>query len=296
MTVDICYKFRDLENEIVFKNRFFIENDLIDEIDKILNKLEYTYNAENTFFRARIFNREKGFCTDDESTLHEICKLNTMWPNRFNKIFAPNEKLNQCKESDCWGYDAKQSGAPEISSSNGRINPPYIRVLYLAEDAYTAFAETRPFLNGNVSIAKFETKRQLSVINFSISFIPEELGITEREASILCYLSAVLFQRPTSRGNKDYLITQYISEYIRRKGYDGIRYSSSLNRPGINVCLFNPDDCLFIKSYVYKLNGLKLDIGIAYPGHADFIEDAKCNDIERIIEKAKGEKNAQYGK
>lgn len=38
----------------------------------------------------------------------------------------------------------------------------------------------------------------------------------------------------------DYIPTQYISDYIKSKGYDGIEYVSVMSDTGKNLAIFNP--------------------------------------------------------
>lgn len=60
------------------------------------------------------------------------------------------------------------------------------------------------------------------------------------------------FSRPVSAyddGKKDYVIAQVLSEYIKSysirangiKGYDEIKYTSTANKGGINIVIFNPE-------------------------------------------------------
>ena len=43
-------------------------------------------------------------------------------------------------------------------------------------------------------------------------------------------------------GEEDYLPTQYLCEYIRELGFDGIRFASSLNQNGKIIVLFDAND------------------------------------------------------
>lgn len=47
--------------------------------------------------------------------------------------------------------------------------------------------------------------------------------------------------KPLRNGNVlDYLPTQYISDFIRSKGYDGIEYRSTMSKKGTNLAVFDP--------------------------------------------------------
>jgi len=39
----------------------------------------------------------------------------------------------------------------------------------------------------------------------------------------------------------DYIPTQYVAEFIKSEGYDGILYKSSLSESGKNIVIFNPE-------------------------------------------------------
>lgn len=51
----------------------------------------------------------------------------------------------------------------------------------------------------------------------------------------------------------DYLPTQYISDFIRSKGYDGIEYKSTLRESGVNLAVFNPALYKCTKTNVYDI-------------------------------------------
>ena len=44
----------------------------------------------------------------------------------------------------------------------------------------------------------------------------------------------------TSDSKLDYLPTQYISDFIKSAGFDGIGYESVMHRPGYNIVSFLP--------------------------------------------------------
>jgi len=55
----------------------------------------------------------------------------------------------------------------------------------------------------------------------------------------------------------DYLPTQYVSEYIKSKGYEGIEYRSTLDKDGINIAVFDQELFKCINTTVYIVNGIK---------------------------------------
>jgi hypothetical protein len=54
----------------------------------------------------------------------------------------------------------------------------------------------------------------------------------------------------------EYLPTQYLAEYIKKSGFDGIKYDSSLSEGGINVALFDQTKAEAISSRVYQVQSV----------------------------------------
>lgn len=137
----------------------------------------------------------------------------------------------------------------------GRASPKGIPVLYLAIERETALLEVRPWLGSLVSIAQFELKKDLRVVDCSLgsakvsvslwpSFIVggtmKEPPPDERERSVWTDID-LAFAQPVNRRDDvaDYAPTQVIADLLKRGGYDGIKYRSSLSATGHNVALFD---------------------------------------------------------
>lgn len=56
----------------------------------------------------------------------------------------------------------------------------------------------------------------------------------------------------------DYIPTQYISEFIKSLGFDGVEYQSSLKSEGYNIAIFNPEKLECIKTKIYEIKDIKL--------------------------------------
>ena len=136
-------------------------------------------------------------------------------------------------------YNSKE--APLTVPANGRNNISGASYLYLAKDEYTACAEIRPDDKSLVSVAKFKVKRPLSTLDLSDDdTVPEfeelrkEYGISPGEL-----LTQIMYQFSYPISNsEDYYASQYIADYIRKSGYDGLAYRSSCTN-GINYTLFH---------------------------------------------------------
>src|SRR5690606_36224815 len=144
---------------------------------------------------------------------------------------------------------------PEKIVGVGRLNPRRIRYLYAAESDRTAASEMRPWINARITIATVKPKQLIKVVNF----VP-----SEEEKSRLNSFKRQISERFSApiRSNIseiEYLPTQAIAEYLKTRGFDGIRYQSAIDPNGINYCFFEPD-CFDIKiSHDLKLNAIHYD-------------------------------------
>ena len=173
------------------------------------------------------------------------------------------------KEKKFWGYDAEQSDAPpKDKTSGGRANPKNISYLYIAEDLKTAMMEVRPNLTQEVSVATIKILKTLRLFDFCY-VDPEEKAGKSLDLSII----STAFSTPNFGNENDYYATQYLCEFIKELGFDGIRFYSSLNPPGKNIVLFNTKrnpttkskDYEIVESKVYSITKLDLNYQIIAP-------------------------------
>lgn len=55
----------------------------------------------------------------------------------------------------------------------------------------------------------------------------------------------------------DYIPTQYISEFIKSLGFDGVEYQSSLYSDGYNLAIFNPEKLDCRTTQVYEIENIE---------------------------------------
>lgn len=142
------------------------------------------------------------------------------------------------------GFDNNNSKeAPIWISPSQRCSPEGMSIFYAAKDEYTACAEVGGVMKGSIiSVAKFILKNDLRVINLkddkNICAVAEKLGI-DNPAEISRTITRImfLFAIPISQQN-EYSYSQYVADYIRKAGFDGIIYSSSKTSE-YNVAIFN---------------------------------------------------------
>lgn len=154
------------------------------------------------------------------------------------------------------GLNAFQSKEPPLGvAPEGRNNISGASYLYLSKSKYTACVEIYPNRGDLISLAKFATYKTLHVADFvtNESIVP----IKKLEQEYLFNASKLItrvmekYCEPKSNASS-YKISQYISDMIRKKGYDGVIYASSFSRKK-NLTLFNCDESYikFIKSNLF---------------------------------------------
>jgi hypothetical protein len=147
-------------------------------------------------------------------------------------------------------YLPEEMGAPpKHLASHGRANPAGIPYLYLASTALTAVSEVRPHTGEKVSVAEFKIASPLLLADLrhprrSISpFILEdedEIAMLRGDIGFLERLGDELTRPVIPRSAAfDYIPSQYLCEFAKSCGFDGVMYRSSVG-DGVNIALFDP--------------------------------------------------------
>lgn len=208
-------------NEIKNENRFHIKNAIdLNKLEKLLKRHIKEISKGRIFYRARISNKD-GF--------------------RKNEMGNP----------------------PNHLAKGGRANPHGISYLYIASDIETTFFETRAILFDYVSIGEFRLKETIRVINLRETELYDPIQLADQDDLkdfIIHYPFISRLEKEISKPNRradnelDYLPTQYLSEFIKSLGFDGVEYRSSVNPNGYNLAIFNPSKFEIIKTYVHEIN------------------------------------------
>lgn len=221
------YSWEDFKKYLRNENRFHSKYINLNVLEEILKDTEITISEGTNLYRARISN-EKGF------------KRKEMW--------AP----------------------PNDIASPGRANSKGISCLYLANKRKTTVKEIRANAFDYVTIATFKLKKAIRVVDLSvivhnspfyantdkIKYLVNEKHLRKIERD----LSKPLTKRDS---DLDYLPTQYISDFAKFLGYDGVKYLSTFDKESYNVALFDSEscDCIYHRNYLigdlnYKLEAL----------------------------------------
>lgn len=238
--------------------------DLCDEVyleqNSILGKYQWNdfrkYLRNENRFHARYINLEilASVLKDTVSVVPQGTKL-------YRARIAKDEK----------GYCIGEMGAPPADiASAGRANSKGISCLYLANKRKTTIKELRAGAFDFVTIATFKVKRDIKVVDLSvithnspfysatdkIKYLINERHLRSIEKDLA---------KPVSKRDSDldYLPTQYISDFAKYLGYDGVKYISTFDKDSYNMALFNPEicTCTYKRNYLidnldYKMNAL----------------------------------------
>jgi hypothetical protein len=179
-------------------------------------------------------------------------------PNKLEKLLGmtatylePGKILFRGRISDSAGYTRDRMGNPPAHlTKSGRANPIGISYLYVASDLLTTLFETRAALHDYVCIGHFRLNDNIKIIDLKEvgkqdPFDLEQKEILEDYLAYLPFLEGLgnELSKPARRNDSelDYLPTQYLTEFIKSIGADGVAYGSSLNKTGKNFAVFYPE-------------------------------------------------------
>jgi len=209
------HSWNSFADSIKYTNRFHSGLFNADTFASFLSIVAKGYSRSTQLYRARISSEENGF--------------------PISEMYAP----------------------PKGKRSAGRVNPEGIGVLYLSSDEKTVLNEVRANTFDYITIGEFQAKRDIRVVNLSgIARTSPFLYGSELEkyaANRKVFQEMALeIAKPLRRSDSslEYLPTQYISEFIKSQGYDGVEYASTLREDGFNLAIFDETlfECMSVKT------------------------------------------------
>jgi RES domain-containing protein len=211
ITISSPLSFADLDafsrliQELRFENRFFLSDvpaRFLEGLIKYAKQCKtHSFSSEQHFYRARV---------------HEF---------RMEEASYPLDRMGS---------------PPSHKATHGRLNPVGIPYLYLASDIDTAVSEVRPWIGCQITVAEFALQHDVSVINFSNKvFTGAPAGDAAAEFTWRELITSMFSMPFDPRDDTAYMVTQYITERIKKEGFDGILYDSALNKNGYNLTLFH---------------------------------------------------------
>lgn len=218
------------------QNRFF-HPESFDTYLKLLCRFEYEIDTTQTFYRARLLS----------ATTYSEMELSTS-----------NEKND---DSGIHGLPADKMGSPpKDKASSGRANPHGITYLYLATNPETACSEIRPTLFDFISVAEFQIKQKIRVVNLKRVSLAEQSEPEKTFFRNIIRKAMKAFSMPNrEQDDFEYATSQYLAAYFQHSGFDGIIYGSmnAMDDEGkysYNLALFDPHKayCISSRNTVYR--------------------------------------------
>lgn len=216
-----------LKTELMYRNRYFLDEAIDRDTLKGLLDLLHADDMPEVWYRARIF-------ADD--TPHAITQMGTPPPRQV---------------------------------SHGRANPPGIPYLYLGSQPETAIAEIRPHTGETACVADFTINGRLTAVDLReprklvSPFELADAGAVGQLLADLPFLERLgeeLTRPVLPRGAAiDYIPSQFLCEFIKKSGYDGVVYRSSVS-DGINLALFSEGRAKGGKVEVYEVSSVSVDV------------------------------------
>lgn len=213
------------------KNHFLVDSDVAAIISPRLQDIEAQLKSGTRMFRTRIGYEARAtpsYSLEDE---------------RHYKPFS----------------DSNLSSPPPIAASAGRMNRQSVAFLYMATDAETAIAETRPHPGHFCSVGEFEASENLRVADLSALEVTQFAESDKRlDDFLLLKTIDSLFSMPiTPEGRSSYYFTQLLADCLRQLEFDAIRYKSSVG-PGTNLVVFDPSKFSYVpnSARVVKISAL----------------------------------------
>ena len=220
-------RWETLRDELLYKNRYFLDEAL--DKSRLQDLLEHLLAdpVPDIWYRARIMNANVPF------TLAEMG--------------APPKQL----------------------AANGRANPVGIPYLYLGSLPDTAVAEIRPHTGESACVATFQLNQPVAIVDlrdprrFVSPFVLSDanaIGQLRADIPFLERLGNELTRPVLPRSAAiDYIPSQYLCEFIKKNGYDGVIFRSSVSA-GINLALFDPEIGSGVDVAEYSVNRVSVEV------------------------------------
>lgn len=271
-----------VEQYEIFKEILSEKYDYLVEVKKaIIDPKEYitTVTKGTFFYRGRKLDSE--YCKSiglnlniADDSLIEISKvIVTILEEKgyevgdIYKILHEKQDFKGYNQENFRGFPPSQCGAPPNSSHDkvpgGRLNPPAVPYLYVADDENTAIQETRPIYGEVANIAKFQLKKDVKFLDFTKK-CNNSTDLRDYTTKTLYEVLSNAFKYPNYKDNSNYLPTQILTETVKNStDLDGICYWSALRQGKKNYVLFDTSSsvCDVLSSRFEKIGDMEITLG-----------------------------------
>lgn len=261
-----------------------IARSIISGLAKYMNKTSLNGKTKVDYIPELLQNFEqwkdfKEKIRTEKRYLLDVDKLQELeWDSMFSDVVEYKDdiplfraRIHHDEVLECLPCD--KMGAPHADKvGNGRANPIGIPYLYLSKEIDTTFYETKALNKDELSVAEFRVLDGETISLVDFTEIPKIFGAFG-SVDLFSYVKKILLKnlisidlsKPIRRYDSelDYIPTQFICEYIRVVNKaDGIIFSSSLHKGGVNVVVFNMDkvECKAVTKYIVDDNELTFSV------------------------------------
>lgn len=232
------------------------------DIEKIGIKRKHIYDKFYSIFLSKK-EIEMAQGTEPPFSLENLFYLK--WNKQGNLTAKQQQKLEKLlrklDKPDFYGFSACGCGVPpkkcRISSRLSKATNAY---LYLSLERETAIQEMRPIIGQSYNIGVGVTKRDLRLANLRDAEI-----YNKNNGFVISSVLEKISEPNTDVDVNFYNITQILAKFIKRQGFDGIIYKSSLKKDGSNILLFKPQEVKFTSSEVGLIEDIDSKYNQLYP-------------------------------
>ena len=290
---------KKFQDDIKYNSRFFPKSELLEKVDNVSVYASVELCVGTILYRAREYKNDDYLKNKEIGAFYK--KLNELFPNMkleledvksdsamnmialalggdIDKIQRLYQSITETevKEKPFWGFDGENCDAPPKEYAvAGRANSTGISFLYAASDKKTAIMEMRPQIGQYFNVCKIEIRK--NIVLFDFTYTTNELKEDEYTKSGDLYAISKEFSYPNYGNPEDYVPTQYLCEYLREKGFDGIRYKSAVSPEGTNVIIFDTDSddkaYKIIESRVFEVENIDIKFEQIIPIEPDRLQN-----------------------
>jgi RES domain-containing protein len=221
----------------------------MDKLNKRIHGSLYVTNNKNTCEQYREFAeyiKNNGLDVSDK-----FIEENVFIKNFLRNIFNENDIIINEKDEFVrivkWdiGGDCKNFYPDSKRVKAGRLNPIGVAYLYLGNNISTSMKETRVSDGHPFCIGLFKPIKELKILDFTTN-----RELEEKKDNSYKYIVDKMFSKHTEKckDEREYWPTQFITNLIIDKGvYDGVKYSSAVQKGGYNICIFKCENMKCVK-------------------------------------------------
>jgi RES domain-containing protein len=155
--------------------------------------------------------------------------------------------------------EKNMGAAPSSVAMAGRLNPSGMGYLYLCKKPDVAISEIKASRNDICTIAEFETHKKLKVVDLSQIGEVSIFSFDEKEKYLMNFFdlsdidNAMRKSSDKNRLEVEYVPTEYISDFIKSIGIDGIIYASTIDLNTKNLILFNEENIRMLPQHTQTI-------------------------------------------